>query len=140
MKKGNIRVLLGKVGLDGHDRGVRFVASILRDAGMDVIYLGRFLPPEAVVQAALEEDVDVVALSFLSGEYNYYVPQIIDSLKTRVKKDIITVIGGLIFKEDISRLKQAGVDGVFGPGSTGEQIIEFIRKAVVERQAGAGIG
>lgn len=133
--KDKIRVLLGKVGMDAHDRGVSFVASMLRDAGIEVVYLGRFLSPEAIAQTALQEDVDIVGLSFLSGEYNYYVPMIIDLLKSKNIGKVAVILGGLIYEEDIPELQRKGVKGVFRPGSTSKEIVEVIRKVAAEKRA-----
>lgn len=133
--KDKIRVLLGKVGLDAHDRGVSFVAGMLRDAGMEVVYLGRFLSPEAIAQTALQEDVDIVGLSFLSGEYNYYVPMIIDLLKSKNIGKVAVILGGLIYEEDIPELQRKGVKGVFRPGITSKEIVGVIRKVAAEKRA-----
>ena len=121
-----IKVLLSKIGLDGHDRGVKFVANILRDAGMEVIYLGKLQPPEGIIQAAIQEDVDVVGVSCLSGEHSSLVPDIAKLIK---KKNLCMplIVGGVIPREDIPRLKNMGVSEVFTSGSTSQDIVNFIK-------------
>lgn len=128
-----IRVLLSKVGLDAHDRGIKFIARALRNAAMEVIYLGRHQTPEAIVVTAAQEDVDVIGLSFLSSEYNHYAPMLIDLLKSKGMNDIVVVVGGLILGDDSHWLQQKGI-GVFGPGATAGEVVKFIRKAVFEKR------
>ena len=125
-----IRVLVAKPGLDGHDRGAKVVARALRDAGMEVIYTGLQQTPEMVVEAALQEDVDVVGLSILSGAHMALLPKITELLRQRGGEDILVVAGGIIPDEDIEPLKQAGVAAVYGPGTTTSEIITFIREQV----------
>jgi methylmalonyl-CoA mutase C-terminal domain/subunit len=125
MKK--IRVLVAKPGLDGHDRGAKVVARALRDAGMEVIYTGLRQTPEQIVETALQEDVDCVGLSILSGAHMTLVPKIIQLLKENKAQDILITVGGIIPDEDASRLKQLGVAEVFGPGTTTQEIIQFIQ-------------
>ncbi len=132
-KQQTIRVLVAKPGLDGHDRGAKIIARALRDAGMEVIYTGIRQTPEMIVEAAVQEDVDVVGLSILSGAHLELFPMIIEGLKAKGKDDAIIVAGGIIPDEDHSRLKQMGVHGVFGPGTTTQQVVEFIKKAVAAR-------
>ena len=130
MSERKIRVLVAKPGLDGHDRGAKVVARALRDAGMEVIYTGLRQTPEMIAEAALQEDVDVVGLSVLSGAHLTLVPKIVDRLKENSLDDILLVIGGIIPEEDIEPLRQIGVKGVFGPGTSTEDIVAFIREQV----------
>ncbi len=133
-----IRVLVAKPGLDGHDRGAKIIARALRDAGMEVIYTGIRQTPEMIAEAALQEDVDVVGLSILSGAHLELIPLVAENLRKRGKGDALIVAGGIIPDEDLPALKKAGVHGVFGPGASTQTIIDFIRKAVAEsRAAGA---
>jgi len=129
-----IRVLVAKPGLDGHDRGAKVVARALRDAGMEVIYTGIRQTPEMIVETALQEDVDVVGLSILSGAHLELFPPIIEGLKQKGLGDVIVVAGGIIPEEDRPALKQMGIEGIFGPGTSTSDIIEFIKKAYAERQ------
>jgi methylmalonyl-CoA mutase C-terminal domain/subunit len=128
-----IRVLVAKPGLDGHDRGAKVVARALRDAGMEVIYTGIRQTPEMIVEAAIQEDVDVVGLSILSGAHLELFPPIITGLKNKGKTDVLIVAGGIIPDEDIPALKKIGIKAVFGPGTPTYKIIEFIKQ-----QLGAG--
>jgi methylmalonyl-CoA mutase C-terminal domain/subunit len=125
MKK--IRVLVAKPGLDGHDRGAKVVARALRDAGMEVIYTGLRQTPNQIVEAALQEDVDCVGLSILSGAHMTLIPKIINLLKENEAEDILITVGGIIPDEDSEKLKSMGVHGVFGPGTATQDIIEFIK-------------
>jgi methylmalonyl-CoA mutase C-terminal domain/subunit len=122
-----IRVLVAKPGLDGHDRGAKVVARALRDAGMEVIYTGIRQTPEMIVEAALQEDVDVVGLSILSGAHMALCPRIVELLHTQGMDDAVVLVGGIIPDDDVEPLKQLGVKGVFGPGTTTGDIVEFIR-------------
>ncbi len=128
MKK--IRVLVAKPGLDGHDRGAKVVARALRDAGMEVIYTGLRQTPEQIVEAALQEDVDCVGLSILSGAHMTLVPKVVQLLRENDAEDILVAVGGIIPDEDVSTLKKMGVKGVFGPGTTTHEIIKFIESSV----------
>jgi methylmalonyl-CoA mutase C-terminal domain/subunit len=128
-----IRVLVAKPGLDGHDRGAKVIARALRDAGMEVIYTGLRQTPEMIVNASLQEDVDVIGLSILSGAHNAIVPRVTDLLKQNKMDDVILVVGGTIPAQDVPALKQAGVAGIFGPGTAMEEIITFIRSNVKPR-------
>ena len=128
-----IRVLVAKPGLDGHDRGAKVIARALRDAGMEVIYTGLRQTPEMIVNASLQEDVDVIGLSILSGEHNAIVPRVTDLLKQNKMDDVLLVVGGTIPAQDIEFLKRAGVSGIFGPGTAMEEIITFIRSNVKPR-------
>src|SRR5262245_58883845 len=123
-----IRVLVAKPGLDGHDRGAKVIARALRDAGMEVIYTGLRQTPEMIVNAALQEDVDVIGLSILSGAHNAIVPRVMDLLKQNKIDDVLVVLGGTILNQDIEFLNKAGVMGIFGPGTAMDEIIQYIRK------------
>lgn len=125
-----IRVLVAKPGLDGHDRGAKVIAQAFRDAGMEVIYTGLRQTPDQIVQAALQEDVNVVALSSLSGAHLHLFPPVVQGLKTNNAGDILVLGGGVIPDEDIPLLKEAGVAEVFGPGTTTKSIVEYIREKV----------
>ncbi len=130
----DIRVLIAKPGLDGHDRGARVVAQALRDAGMEVIYTGLRQTPEMIAEAALQEDVDVVGLSILSGAHMTLFPRVLEQLHARGLDDIIVIGGGIIPQEDIPALQEMGVDAIFGPGTPLDEIVEFVRKAVARRR------
>ncbi len=132
-----IRVLVAKPGLDGHDRGAKVIARALRDAGMEVIYTGLRQTPEMVVHAALQEDVDVIGLSILSGAHNAIVPRVMELLRQNKMEDVLLVIGGIIPDQDIPGLKQAGVAAIFLPGTPMDEIVEFIRKNVKPRGVAA---
>jgi len=130
MSATRIRVLLAKPGLDGHDRGVKVIARALRDAGMEVIYTGLRQTPEQVVAAAVQEDVDAIGLSILSGAHMTLFPRVVELAKLEGIDDVIIFGGGIIPDEDIPRLKELGVSEVFTPGARMEQIIQFIRSNV----------
>ena len=134
MTEEKIRVLVAKPGLDGHDRGAKLVARILRDAGMEVIYTGLRQTPEMIAEAALQEDVDVVGLSILSGAHLDLFPAIVEKLKEKGLEAIV-VAGGIIPEEDIPLLKQMGVHAIFGPGTSSREIVDFVRSAVAQRRA-----
>jgi methylmalonyl-CoA mutase C-terminal domain/subunit len=123
-----IRVLVAKPGLDGHDRGAKVVARALRDAGMEVIYTGIRQTPEMIVEAAIQEDVDVVGLSILSGAHLELFPSIIGGLKSKGMTDVAVIAGGIIPDEDIPTLKQIGIKAIFGPGTSTSNIADFIKK------------
>ncbi len=125
-----IRVLVAKPGLDGHDRGAKVIARALRDAGMEVIYTGLRQTPEMIVNAALQEDVDCVGLSILSGAHNAIVPRITAMLKEKGASDILVVLGGTIPEQDLPFLKDNGVSAVFGPGTSLDTVVRFIREHV----------
>ena len=125
-----IRVLVAKPGLDGHDRGAKVIARALRDAGMEVIYTGLRQTPEMIVNAALQEDVDCVGLSILSGAHNAIVPRITALLKERGASDILLVLGGTIPEQDLPFLRENGVAAVFGPGTSLDTVVRFIRENV----------
>ena len=132
MVAGNIRVLVAKPGLDGHDRGAKVVARALRDAGMEVIYTGLRQTPEMIAEAALQEDVDVIGLSILSGAHMALVPRILELVKTNGQEGIKLFLGGIIPDDDIAPLKEMGVTGVYGPGASTEDIVTDIRAAMAE--------
>ena len=123
------RVLVAKVGLDGHDRGIKVVARILRDAGYEVIYMGLFQTPGTVAAAAIDEDVDVIGLSMLSGAHMVLAPKVVQKLK-ELGADIPVVVGGIIPKRDVERLKQAGVSEILTPGAKPEEIVIVIQRAI----------
>jgi methylmalonyl-CoA mutase C-terminal domain/subunit len=131
MTERKIRVLVAKPGLDGHDRGAKLVARALRDAGMEVIYTGLRQTPEMIAETALQEDVDVVGLSILSGAHMTLAPKIMTQLKESELEDVLVVIGGIIPEEDIDPLRQMGVHGVFGPGTSTQDIVNFIYENAV---------
>jgi methylmalonyl-CoA mutase C-terminal domain/subunit len=128
-----IRVLVAKPGLDGHDRGAKVIARALRDAGMEVIYTGLRQTPEMVVNAALQEDVDVIGLSILSGAHNAIVPRVTDLLQQNKMDDVLLLVGGIIPDQDIDGLKKAGVAAIFQPGTAMDDIVKFIRENVKPR-------
>lgn len=132
-----IRVLVAKPGLDGHDRGAKVIARALRDAGMEVIYTGLRQTPEMIVNAAIQEDVDCVGLSILSGAHNAIVPRVTALLKERGAEDILVVLGGTIPGQDTEFLKSQGVAAIFGPGTPLETTIQFIREHVKPRGVAA---
>ena len=123
-----IRVLVAKPGLDGHDRGAKVVARALRDAGMEVIYTGLRQTPEMIAEAALQEDVDVVGLSILSGAHMALIPRTIQLLRDNGQDDVVVVAGGIIPDDDVPALSEMGVRGVFGPGTPTQKIIDFVRE------------
>jgi methylmalonyl-CoA mutase C-terminal domain/subunit len=125
----SVRVLVAKVGLDGHDRGIKVVARLLRNAGMEVIYTGLFQTPETVALAAIQEDVDAVGLSMLSGAHLTLAPLVVQALRER-GSDIPVVVGGIVPSNDLDDLRQAGVAAVFGPGASAREIVAQIRSLV----------
>ena len=135
MSERKIRVLVAKPGLDGHDRGAKVVARALRDAGMEVIYTGLRQTPEMIAEAALQEDVDVIGLSILSGAHMALVPRILELLKANGQEQVKVFIGGIIPDEDVPLLLQMGVVGVYGPGALSAMYIADIRKAVLGSSA-----
>jgi methylmalonyl-CoA mutase, C-terminal domain len=130
-----IRVLVAKPGLDGHDRGAKVIARALRDAGMEVIYTGLRQTPEMIVSAALQEDVQVIGLSILSGAHNAIVPRVMDLLKQNKIDDVLVLVGGIIPDQDVDGLKKQGVSAIFQPGTAMDDIVQFIRSNV----KGAGV-
>ena len=132
---GKIRVLVAKPGLDGHDRGAKVIARALRDAGMEVIYTGLRQTPEQIAEAALQEDVDVVAISVLSGAHNTLFPKVVNLLRQKGLSDVLVIGGGIIPAEDIPGLKAAGVAEIFTPGTPTSAAIEFVRTQMARRGA-----
>ena len=130
MSERKIRVLVAKPGLDGHDRGAKVIARALRDAGMEVIYTGLRQTPEMIASAALQEDVDAVGISILSGAHNTLCPRIVDLLRENGMDDTLVLVGGIVPQEDIAALKQNGVSEVFLPGTSTEDIVRFINQNV----------
>lgn len=128
-----IRVLIGKPGLDGHDRGAKVVASALRDAGMEVIYTGLHQTPEMIVEAAVQEDVDVVGLSILSGAHMTLFPKVVELLKEKGAGDMLVVGGGIIPEDDARELKRMGLAEVFTPGTPTTEIVEYIKREMASR-------
>ena len=130
-KEKKIRVLAAKPGLDGHDRGVKVVAYALMDEGMEVVYTGLRQTPSQIVESAIQEDVDVIAMSILSGAHDYLFPKVMELLSEKGVEDMLVLGGGIIPDEDIPALKEAGIAEVFGPGTNTNQIISFIREHIV---------
>ena len=133
MSDKKIRVLVAKPGLDGHDRGAKVIARALRDAGMEVIYTGLRQTPEMIAAAAVQEDVDAVGISILSGAHNTLCPRIVDLLRERGMDDCMVLVGGIIPREDVVKLKANGVAEVFLPGASTEDIVQYIRANVKDR-------
>ncbi|RPJ23161.1 MAG: cobalamin B12-binding domain-containing protein [Desulfobacteraceae bacterium] len=125
-----IRVLAAKPGLDGHDRGIKVVASALMDAGMEVIYTGLRQTPRQIVEAAVQEDVDVIAMSILSGAHDYLFPKVMELLKEKGVEDIMVIGGGIIPDEDVPSLKACGIAEIFGPGTNTQDIVGFIKAGI----------
>ena len=130
--KKKIKVLVTKVGLDGHDRGAKVVSSLLKEAGMEVIYLGMFQRPEGIVKAAIDEDVDVIGLSYLSGEHLIFTPKIVDEMKKNRFDDVLLIAGGTFPAEDIPTMEEMGIDKVFRAGSLTASIVDYIKDHVEE--------
>ena len=135
MKKNPIRVLIAKPGLDGHDRGAKIIARALRDVGMEVIYSGLRQTPEQIVHAALQEDVECIGLSILSGAHNVILPRIMTLMKKKKMDDVLVLAGGIIPAEDIETLKSYGISEIFLPGTSTQMIIQFIEKHTRSRKA-----
>jgi len=133
-----IRVLVAKPGLDGHDRGAKVIARALRDAGMEVIYTGLRQTPEQIVNAALQEDVDAIGLSILSGAHMHLFPRIIELVRQKGLDDVLVFAGGIIPDPDIAKLKQLGVSEIFPPGSSLDEIVDFVKKNVRGKHPGSG--
>ncbi|MBX3002260.1 MAG: cobalamin B12-binding domain-containing protein [Caldilineaceae bacterium] len=136
MSREKIRVLVAKPGLDGHDRGAKFIAQALRDAGFEVIYTGIRQTPQMIAEAALQEDVDVVGLSILSGAHMTLCPKVVELLRAQGQDDVLVLIGGIIPNEDVEQLKQAGIAAIFGPGTSSQTIVDFIHQHVGDSVAG----
>ncbi len=132
-EKSNIRVLVAKPGLDGHDRGAKVVARAFRDAGMEVIYTGIRQTPEMIAEAALQEDVDVVGLSILSGAHMELFPLIMEEIKKRDLRDVMVIAGGIIPDGDRPAMEKIGIKATFGPGTKTSEIVDYVKKAVSER-------
>jgi methylmalonyl-CoA mutase, C-terminal domain len=126
-----VRVVVAKVGLDGHDRGAKIIARALRDAGMEVIYTGLHQTPEQVVETAIQEDVDAIGISILSGAHMTLIPRIIELLRENEAGDILVFCGGTIPKDDISRLKEIGVGEIFTPGTPTKKAVEYVQQTVL---------
>ncbi|MFO8182957.1 MAG: cobalamin B12-binding domain-containing protein [Candidatus Aegiribacteria sp.] len=133
--EGRVRVLIGKPGLDGHDRGAKYIARALRDAGMEVIYTGIRQTPEAIASAAVQEDVDFVGLSLLSGAHNHLFPEVARLLREKDGGDIILFGGGVIPEEDIPELKEAGFRAIFTPGTAATDVVDFIKREIQARRS-----
>ena len=133
-----IRVLVAKPGLDGHDRGAKVIARALRDAGMEVIYTGLRQSPEMIVNAAMQEDVQVIGLSILSGAHNAIVPRVLELLRERDMSDVLVIVGGIIPDEDAAQLKERGVAAVFQPGASLDAIVSFIQQNVRPEEVSIG--
>ncbi len=134
MEMNKIRVLVAKPGLDGHDRGAKVVARAFQDAGMDVIYTGIRQTPEMIVETAVQENVDVVGLSILSGAHLELIPPIIEGLKKKGKRNVLIVVGGIIPDEDVPLLKKMGVKAVFGPGTPTDTIVDLIKQELTSKR------
>ncbi len=134
VKEQKIRVLVAKPGLDGHDRGAKVIARALREAGMEVIYTGLRQSPEMIVEAALQEDVDVVGLSILSGAHMELFPLIVDGLKQKGLKHVLIVAGGIIPEEDVPVVKKMGIEAIFRPGAKTQDIVDFINTATASKR------
>jgi len=133
MTKGKIKVIIAKPGLDGHDRGAKVVARALRDAGLEVVYTGLRQTPEMVAEAALQEDVDLVGLSILSGAHMELFPRVVEEMKKRGLDDVILLAGGIIPQEDVDALQKIGFRAIFGPGASTEDIVAWVRANVTPR-------
>jgi len=130
MAEKKIKIIVAKPGLDGHDRGAKLLSRIFAEAGMEVVYTGLRQTPEMIVEAALQEDADVVGLSSLSGVHNYFFPKVVDLLKAKKLANVLVVGGGIIPLEDIPELKKAGIAEIFGPGTSTQVIVDFIKSNV----------
>jgi methylmalonyl-CoA mutase C-terminal domain/subunit len=128
----SVKILVAKLGLDGHDRGVKVVTSALMDAGMEVVYTGLRQTPTQIVEAAIQEDVDVIAMSILSGAHDYLFPKVMELLKEKGVDDMLVIGGGIIPDEDIPALKEAGIAEIFGPGTSTKTIIKYIQDNIRE--------
>ena len=130
MAENKIKVIVSKVGLDGHDRGAKVVASLLKEAGMEVVYLGMYQQPDGIIQAAIDEDADVIGVSYLSGEHLVFTPKLVEKMEEKGLDDVLFVVGGSFPPEDIPVLKKMGVDEVFRGGTLTESIVSYIRENV----------
>ena len=132
-KKKKIKILVSKVGLDGHDRGAKVVSSLLKEAGMEVIYLGMFHMPENIVKAAMDEDVDVIGLSYLSGEHLIFTPKIVEEMRKHKLDDVLLIAGGTFPAEDIPTMEDMGIDKIFRAGSLTDDFVQYIKENVRKR-------
>ncbi len=130
MKEKRIKVIISKIGLDGHDRGAKVIASLLKEAGMEVVYLGMYQMPEDIIQAAIDEDADVVGVSFLSGEHLTFTPKLVEEMKKKGLEDVLLIGGGVIPPEDIPTVKEMGIDEIFIAGTLTRPIIDYIQNNV----------
>ncbi len=130
MAKKKIKIIVAKPGLDGHDRGAKLLCRIFAEAGMEVVYTGLRQTPEMIVEAALQEDADVIGLSSLSGVHNYFFPKVVSILEEKDMKDVLVIGGGIIPDEDIPALKKAGVAEIFGPGTDTSKIVQYVQDNV----------
>lgn len=130
MDNDKIKVIISKVGLDGHDRGAKVVASLLKEAGMEVVYLGMYQSPEGIIKAAIDEDADVIGISYLSGEHLVFTPKIVEEMKKNNLEDVLLIAGGSFPPEDISVMKEMGVDEIFRGGSLTDSFVNYIRQNV----------
>jgi len=133
MTEDKVKVIIAKPGLDGHDRGAKVVARALRDAGMEVVYTGLRQTPEMVAEAALQEDVDLVGLSILSGAHMELFPRVVDEMKKRGLDDVVLLAGGIIPQEDVPALQKIGFRAIFGPGASTDEIVAWVRANVTPR-------
>lgn len=131
MSKKKIKVIVAKPGLDGHDRGAKLLCRIFAEAGMEVVYTGLRQTPEMIVEAALQEDADVVGMSSLSGVHNYFFPQVVRLLQEKELEDVLILGGGIIPDEDVPELKKAGIAEIFGPGTRTDHIVTYIRENII---------
>jgi len=138
MEGPRLRLLVGKVGLDGHDRGAKIIARALRDAGFEVIYTGLHQTPEMVVSTAIQEDVDAISLSILSGAHNHLFPRVLELLKERGASDIPVFGGGIVPPEDITELKKKGIKEIFTPGASTQDVIKWVREHIKPRHVSPG--
>ena len=134
-KQRKIRILVAKPGLDGHDRGAKVIVRALRDAGMEAIYTGLRQTPEQIVQAALQEDVDAIGVSILSGAHNYVMPRIMELMQQNKMADVMVFMGGIVPDQDIAELRKIGVRGIFLPGSSLDEIVNFVKQNVRQESA-----
>ncbi len=130
MKEKRIKVVISKVGLDGHDRGVKVVAALLKEAGMEVVYLGMYQMPEDIIQTSIDEDADVIGISFLSGEHLTFTPKLVEEKRKNGLDDVLLIAGGVIPPEDIPTIKEMGIDEVFIAGTLTKPIVDYIRNNV----------
>lgn len=125
-----IKVIISKVGLDGHDRGAKVIASLLKEAGMEVVYLGMYQMPEDIIRSAIDEDADVIGISFLSGEHLTFTPKLVEEIRKNGLEDVLFIAGGVIPPEDIPTLKEMGIDEVFVAGTLTQSIVDYIHNSV----------